>query len=81
MTLGYRPNHVFEYNKDGNRFETYIGDIRWDDGFTIEPGEEKAVTVRFLLGWKIERYLNIGRKWWIHEGPRCVGEAELFEFL
>ncbi|QEM02786.1 hypothetical protein DIU31_004375 [Mucilaginibacter rubeus] len=78
---GYRPNHVFEYDKDGNRFETYIGDIRWDDGFTIEPGEEKAVTVRFFLGWKIERYLNIGRKWWIHEGPRCVGEAELIEFM
>jgi hypothetical protein len=77
---GYRPNHVFEYNKDGNMFETYMGDIRWDDGLAIEPGEEKVVTVRFLLGWKIERYLNIGRKWWIHEGPFFVGEGEIIEF-
>lgn len=78
---GYKPNHVFEFHKDGSLLETYMGDIKWDDGLTIEPGEEKVVTVRFFLGWKIEQYLNIGRKWWIHEGPRCLGEAELIEFL
>jgi hypothetical protein len=78
---GYRPDHVFEYDKNGNMIEAYIGDIRWDDSLAIEPGEEKVVTVRLSSSWKIERYLNIGRKWWIHEGPRCVGQAELIEFL
>lgn len=77
---GYRPNHVFEYHEDGI-LETYMGDITWDDQLAINPGEEKVVTVRLSFNWKIERYLNIGRKWWIHEGPRCLGEAELIEFL
>jgi len=77
---GYRPDHVFEYDANGNMIEAFIGDIRWDDGLAIEPGEEKVVTVRFLPRLKIEQYLNIGRKWWIHEGARCLGEAELIEF-
>lgn len=78
---GYRPDHVFEYGENGNMIEAYMGDIRWNDGLAIGPGEEKVVTVRLSSSWKIERYLNIGRKWWIHEGPRCLGEAELIEFI
>jgi hypothetical protein len=73
---GYRPNHVFEY-RNNQMLQTYIGDIQFDGQETIEPGEEKNVVVRFLMEQPIERYLSIGRKWWIHEGARRVGEAEI----
>jgi len=74
---GYRPNHVFEYNEDGDFLRTFVGDIVFDDQPTIEPGETRSVLVRFLIQQPIEKYLNIGRKWWIHEGARLIGEAEI----
>ena len=74
---GYRPNHVFEYGKNGELKNTFIGDIIFDGQPTIEPGEEKEVIVRFLLNQPIEKYLNKGQVWWIHEGPKLIGEAEL----
>ena len=37
---GYMPNHVFEYNNNGQILQTYIGDIIFDGQSTIEPGEE-----------------------------------------
>jgi hypothetical protein len=74
---GYRPNHVFEYNQTDKLLQTYVGDIVFDDGNTIEPGEERIVTVRFLMCQKIEQYLNIGRRWRIQEGPKILGEAEI----
>jgi hypothetical protein len=77
---GYRPNHVFEY-KEGQSLQTYIGDIVFDGQDSIEPGEEKIVTVRFLINQRIEEYLNIGRKWWIHEGERNIGEAEMIGII
>jgi hypothetical protein len=72
---GYRPNHVFEYNDQGKLLQTYIGDIVFEGQSTIEPGEVKEVTVRFMMNQPIEKYLDKGRKWWIHEGPILVGEA------
>lgn len=74
---GYRPNHVFEYNDKGQLLQTYIGDIVFQDKPTIEPGEEKEVTVRFLMNQPIEKYLNKGRVWWIHEGDSQIGQAEI----
>lgn len=74
---GYRPNHVFEYGKDGNFLRTFIGDIVFEGQYTIEPGETKVVTVRFLLHEHIEKYLYKGRIWWIHEGSRILGEVEI----
>ena len=75
---GYRPNHVFEY-RDGNMVSAYMGDIKFDEQEWIEPGEEKIVTVRFIPGQPIEQFLTIGRRWWIHEGPNLVAEAEIVE--
>jgi hypothetical protein len=73
---GYRPNHVFEYKAD-NKLSTYMGDVQFDGQQTMEPGEERLVTVRFLSSQPIEQYLTVGRKWWIHEGPNQLGEAEI----
>lgn len=70
---GYRPNHVFEYNDNGQLLQTYIGDIIFEGTPTIEPGEEREVTVRFLMNQPIERYLDRGRIWWIHEGAKQIG--------
>lgn len=77
---GYRPNHVFEYKADGS-FQTFVGDVIFEDQSTIEPGEIKLVTIRFLLNQKIEKYLNTGRKWWIHEASRLIAEAEIVQIL
>lgn len=73
---GYRPNHVFEYN-NGQILQTYMGDIIFEGTPTIEPGEEHEVTVRFLINQPIEKYLNKGRVWWLHEGHKQIGEAEI----
>jgi len=74
---GYRPNHVFEYEKDGKINQTFMGDIIFENQVNIEPGEEKIVIVRFLLNQPIEKYLNKGQIWWIHEGPNLVGRGEI----
>lgn len=60
---GYRPNHVFEYNDNGQLLQTYIGDIIFEGKPTIEPGEERDVKVRFLINQPIEKYLDKGRIW------------------
>ncbi len=74
---GYRPNHVFEYPQNGEYLQTFIGDIVFEGQPTIEPGETKDVAVRFLINQPIEKYLDKGRKWWIHEGGKLIGEAEI----
>ncbi|WP_460219360.1 hypothetical protein [Psychroserpens sp. MEBiC05023] len=77
ISSGYRPNHVFEYQTDG-RFEfSYVGDIQIENDKILEPGEKGIVTVRFLTHQPNEKHLNIGRKWFIHEGPNLVAKAEI----
>ncbi|WP_299229737.1 hypothetical protein [uncultured Psychroserpens sp.] len=76
---GYRPNHIFEYQTNGQFKYAYIGDIQLDSNESIIPGETKEVLVRFLSKQPIDKYLNIGRKWWIHEGAIKIGEAEILE--
>ncbi len=76
ISSGYRPNHVFEYTPEGKLQRTYIGDIHFE-GENLRPGEERVTTVRFLLVKKLETYLTKGRKWWLHEGPKPIGEAEV----
>ena len=49
IKTGYRPNHVFEYNRKGNFLTTYIGEITFDKEW-IQLGDEEIVTVRFIHG-------------------------------
>ena len=74
---GYRPNHVFIKTEDNTFSQTYIGEIQFDEQEFIELGESKNVTVSFLRLGEIEKYLSIGRKWFIFEGGKFVGEAEI----
>ncbi|MDR2271903.1 MAG: hypothetical protein LBF27_13445 [Sphingobacterium sp.] len=76
ISSGYRPNHVFEYTPEGKLQRTYIGDIHFESE-NLSPGEERVTTVRFLLVKELETYLTKGRKWWLHEGPKPIGEAEV----
>ena len=78
---GYRPNFVFEYNDDDQLLQTYIGDIIFNGSSTIEPGEEREVTVRFLMNQRIEKYLDRGRILWIHEGAKQIGQAEIIYYF
>ncbi|MCD8448076.1 hypothetical protein [Tenacibaculum finnmarkense] len=78
---GYRPNHVVEYSLNSNNFPTtYIGQIDFDKD-RIYPGETEIVKVRFFRHQKLEEILTKGRIWWIHEGPRKVGEAKVLEII
>ncbi|MBS2101137.1 hypothetical protein [Carboxylicivirga linearis] len=77
---GYRPNHVFEYKENSNDFiATYIGDVNFEGQEFLSPGESIIATVRFLRHGDIERFIQIGRIWWIHEGRNKIGEAEIIE--
>lgn len=76
---GYRPDHVFEYEETGEVKYAYIGDIQLNEIESLEPGQEKVVTVRFLTHQPIEQHLEKGNVWWIHEGPNKVGEAKILE--
>lgn len=74
---GFRPNHVFEYKETGQLLQSYLGDIVFEGQLTIEPGEETIVTVRFLMNQPLEKYLDKGSKWFIHEGKNVIGEAQI----
>lgn len=78
---GYRPNHVFEMPVGSDMLKAYVGDIQFEDQEYIEPGEIKVVTVRFLNQPAIEKYMNVGQKWFINEGARTLGEGEILEVL
>ncbi|RLK02245.1 hypothetical protein [Tenacibaculum discolor] len=67
---GYRPNHIFGYQSNGQFKYSYVGDIQFDEDELILPGETKEVLIRFLSRQPIDEYMNIGRKWWIHEGVK-----------
>ena len=78
---GYRPDHVFEYSRDGGICNAFMGDIVVDPSIIIQPGDDCIVKVRFLPRPALHEYLEIGRVWWIHEGHRCIGECEILELL
>ncbi len=79
---GYRPNHVFEYKDNSNDLvATYIGDINFEGQEFLSPGESILATVRFLRHGDIERFIQIGRIWWIHEALNKIGEAEIVEII
>ncbi len=77
---GFRPNHVFEYYPDGI-VRTFIGEIRFEGDRLFMPGEEAIVTVCFLLSLPIEQYIQVGQRWFIHEGLNKIGDAEILEIL
>lgn len=77
IKTGYRPNHVFEYNLEGNFLNTYIGEVEFEADKTILPGETSIVSVCFLKQPDLEKYLHIGRLWYFHEGSKLIGHAEI----
>lgn len=79
IRTGYRPNHVFEYNENGSFKQTYIGQINFDLEKWVLPGKTEIVIVEFLKLFGIEKFLEVGRKWWIHEGAFKIGEAVIIE--
>ncbi|TFF36652.1 hypothetical protein [Mucilaginibacter psychrotolerans] len=80
FSSGYRPNHVFEY-LNGRLLQTYIGEIVFEGYNLFMPADEKEVIVRFILNQRFDHYINVGRKWWIHEAGLQIGEAEILEIL
>lgn len=81
IKTGYRPNHVFEYKENTSDFvTTYIGQIDFDKELIL-PNETEIVKVRFLKHQNIADLIEKGRVWWIHEGPRKIGEAEITEII
>ena len=78
IVSGYRPDHVFEYKENsGDLIMAYVGDVNFEGQETLSPGESVMATVRFLRHEDIERFMQIGRVWWIHEARNRIGEAEI----
>ncbi|GAB5551777.1 MAG: hypothetical protein Sapg2KO_13680 [Saprospiraceae bacterium] len=80
VSSGYRPNHIFEYKENGEMVEAFMGDIGFDEPELLELGKEYNVLIAFPLIQRIERFMDKGRIWWIHEGPHNIGEAKIIEF-
>ena len=80
ISSGYRPNHVFEYKPNGDFVETMMGDIQFTSPEMLDLDKQYEVLVRFPLKQRIERFLEIGRIWWIHEANRKVGFGEIISF-
>jgi translation elongation factor EF-Tu-like GTPase len=80
IKTNYRPNHVFEYT-EGQILSTFIGEIQFTAKEWINPGEGSDVTIRFLNCEPLLKYLKPGRKWWIHEASKRIGEAEIIKVL
>ncbi len=74
---GHYPDHVFEYDATGKAPRTFAGDIVFEGPSRIEPGETRELIVRFLINQPIHQYLHKGKVWWLHEGAKIIGEAEL----
>lgn len=79
IKTGYRPNHVFEQTNDPRLIRAYMGEVQFTDQEFIQLGEVKTVIVRFLRNPEIDKYIHVGRKWFIYEGSRFVGEGEIIE--
>lgn len=59
----------------------FIGDIFFETPEKLELEKTYEVLFRFPISQRIEKYLHRGRKWWIHEGSRAVGEAQIIDFM
>ena len=77
----YRPNHVFVQPNNIRELSAYIGEIQFSDHEFIYPGETKLVEIIFANVGEIDKYMNVGQKWFIYEVPRLVGEGEILEIL
>ncbi|HAA14408.1 MAG TPA: hypothetical protein DCE41_23095 [Cytophagales bacterium] len=78
---GYRPNHVFEYQANGEMKASYMGRILFENQERIQPGESHPVRVEFLVMDSLKPYLKPGQKWHIHEGPNKIGEGVILSIL
>lgn len=78
---GYRPNHVFVLPEDLKKLTAYMGAIEFSDQELIEAGESKVVTVKFVKTPDIDKYISIGQKWFINEGPKTLGFGEIINIL
>lgn len=77
----YHPDHIFEYGSNGQVSDAFMGEIILTDREMLEPGDSCVATIRLVLSPRIEQYLEVGRKWWIHEAQHLVAQAELLAFL
>jgi len=76
--LRWRPNHNFG-SPDGRAF--YIGQVEFDSGDTIAPGESRGALIRFVDGPGLREHLQPGRTSRIQEGPNLVATGEVVEVL
>ncbi len=77
ISSGYRPDHVFEFEKSGIYKYAYIGDVQLGSKHQLNPGESAEVKVRFLTHQPIEKQLIIGKEWFLYEGPIKIGFAKI----
>ncbi|GAO42534.1 hypothetical protein [Flavihumibacter petaseus] len=76
---GYRPNHVFEKPLVAGKLTSYLGEIKFDDKETLEPGRSRVVRVQFLKVPAVKRFMKPMRRWYLHEGTKLVGYGTILE--
>ncbi|MDO3388041.1 hypothetical protein QWI17_19505 [Gilvimarinus sp. SDUM040013] len=72
----FRPNHNFGLEENRN---FYIGQIDFEEGDTIYPGDERIVQIRFLNVRGLKELLHVGLIWRIQEGPVLIAMGEVVE--
>lgn len=70
----YRPNHNFGDEENRN---FYIGQVDFEEGDTIYPGESRNVNIRFLDVEGLRGFLKAGVTWRIQEGPTLIAMGEV----
>jgi translation elongation factor EF-Tu-like GTPase len=72
----FRPNHNIGEAENTN---FYIGQIDFDDGDTVFPGDERTVHIKFLNVRGLREKLYTGLNWRIQEGPKLIAYGEVLE--
>ncbi len=70
VTARYSPNHNFA-DEENKIF--YIGNIEFEEGEWLYPGESKNLIVNFMNVQGLRELLIINRKWRIQEASHLVG--------
>lgn len=77
VTSGYRPNHLILPAKMG----TSVGEVMFDEGSLVYPGEEIDVKIQFMNLAGLIDYVNSGFEWGIYEGDRFVATGKIISVL
>lgn len=75
----HKLNHIFKSSSNEKDSEIFIGTIYFEDSEFLELGKEQEITIHFLSQNNINRFMNIGQKWFIYDENTQIGEGEIID--